>query len=197
MLYISGRIHYLGWTQLESTLNIIMVWIEKSLFGYDLAIWDLVKRGLSPTCVRIPRFLKLAPWRRVLRTTWYPKCPTRILLRSDIKSLSTRHLKTPFATHSSDMSLPSFSLVALLILGALILRMRGGAKHSPHMRTRETHEKSCKINDLENEPGHAWRLLRYHESPGITFDTTRLHITWFQEVTFHEKNQDFDKIVAR
>ena len=40
-------------------------------------------------------------------------CPIRILSRSGINSLSTRHLKTPFATHSFDFSLPSFSLVAL------------------------------------------------------------------------------------
>ena len=35
--------------------------------------------------------------------------------RFDINSLNTRHLKTPFATHSSDLSLPSFSLVPLLL----------------------------------------------------------------------------------
>ena len=42
--------------------------------------------------------------------------------------------------------------------GALILRMRRRAKHSPDMRTPEIHQKSSKINDLENEPGHVWRL---------------------------------------
>ena len=39
-------------------------------------------------------------------------------------------------------------------LGALILRMRGGAKHSPHLRTPEIQQKSSNINDFENEPGH-------------------------------------------
>ena len=52
-------------------------------------------------------------------------------------------------------------------LGALILRMRGGAKHSPHMRTRQIHLKTTKINDLENEPRHVWRLPKVS---GITKD---------------------------
>ena len=30
----------------------------------------------------------------------------------------------------------------------------------PHMRTRDIHQKSSKINDLENEPGHVWRLRK-------------------------------------
>ena len=49
----------------------------------------------------------------------------------------------------------------IMKLGALILLMRGGAKHSPPgdlTRTPEIHQKSSKINDLDNEPGHAWRL---------------------------------------
>ena len=67
----------LGLAQLESTLKIIMVAVEISLFGYDLTIGNLVRRGLSPTCVRTPSFLKLAPWRRVLRTPSHPQdeCP--------------------------------------------------------------------------------------------------------------------------
>ena len=51
--------------------------------------------------------------------------------------------------------------------GALILRMRGGAKHSPHMRTTEIHQKSSEINDLENEPSHEWRL---HKVSRVTRD---------------------------
>ena len=42
-------------------------------------------------------------------------CPIRILSRFLVHSRSTRHLNTPFATHSFDLSLPSFSLVALLL----------------------------------------------------------------------------------
>ena len=42
-------------------------------------------------------------------------CPIRILSRSDINSRSTCHLKTPFATNMFALSLPSFSLVALLL----------------------------------------------------------------------------------
>ena len=42
-------------------------------------------------------------------------CPIRILSRSDINSLSTRHLKTPFATNMFALSLPSFCPVALLL----------------------------------------------------------------------------------
>ena len=49
-----GGIQHLGWTQMESTLKIIMVAVEIYLFGYDLTIGDLVKRGLSPTCSRTP-----------------------------------------------------------------------------------------------------------------------------------------------
>ena len=41
----------------------------------------------------------------------------RILLRSEINSLSTRHLKTPFAINMLALSLPSFSLVALFATG--------------------------------------------------------------------------------
>ena len=68
ILNISGRFESLGWTQLESTLKIIMVWIDNSSFGYDLTIWNLVKRGVYHRCVRTPWFLKLAPWRRMRRT---------------------------------------------------------------------------------------------------------------------------------
>ena len=42
-------------------------------------------------------------------------------------------------------------------LGALLLQRRGGAKHSPYMRTQEIHQKSTEHNDLENEPGHVWK----------------------------------------
>ena len=45
-------------------------------------------------------------------------------------------------------------------LGALLLQRRGGAKHSPHMRSPEINKKLSKFNDLENEPGHVWRLLK-------------------------------------
>ena len=44
--------------------------------------------------------------------------------------------------------------------GALILRMRGSAKHSPHVRTPEIHQKSSEINDLENELGQVRRLYK-------------------------------------
>ena len=36
------------------------------------------------------------------------------------------------------------------------------SSRGPHMRTPEIHQKSSKINDLENEPGHVWRL------PGVS-----------------------------
>ena len=42
-------------------------------------------------------------------------CPIRISSRFSVHNRSTRRLKTPFATQSSDRSLPSFSLVALLL----------------------------------------------------------------------------------
>ena len=42
-------------------------------------------------------------------------CPIRILSRFLVHSRSTRHLKTPFATNMFALSLPSFSLVALLL----------------------------------------------------------------------------------
>ena len=59
-------------------------------------------------------------------------------------------------------------------LGALILRMRGGTKHSPHLRTPEIHQKSSEIDDLENEPGHVWRLPRVS---GVTGDDVWHHET--------------------
>ena len=37
----------------------------------------------------------------------------------------------------------------------------------PYMRTTENHQKSSRINDLENEPGHVWRLP---EVSGVTSD---------------------------
>ena len=49
-----------------------IVHVENYLFGFHLAIGNSVKRGLCHTCVRIPRFLKLVTWRRVLRTTSAP-----------------------------------------------------------------------------------------------------------------------------
>ena len=45
-------------------------------------------------------------------------------------------------------------------LGALIMRMRGGVKHSPPREHRKSTRKTSEINDLENEPGHVWRLLK-------------------------------------
>ena len=52
-------------------------------------------------------------------------------------------------------------------LGALIVRMRGGAKHSLHMRTPEIHQTSLEINVLENEPRHVKRLA---EASKVTSD---------------------------
>ena len=46
-------------------------------------------------------------------------------------------------------------------------RGRGSAKHSPHMRTPEIHQKSSGIYVLENEPGDVGRLA---EASGITKD---------------------------
>ena len=71
ILYISGRIQNMGRVQLESTSKIITIGIENSSFGYDLIIWNFVKRGLYHRCVRTSWFLKLVPWRRVLRTTLF------------------------------------------------------------------------------------------------------------------------------
>ena len=70
ILYISGPIQNLKWIQLESTLKNIIMWIEIFSFGYNSTIWNLVKRGLFHTCLRTPWFLRLVPWRRVLRTIW-------------------------------------------------------------------------------------------------------------------------------
>ena len=42
-------------------------------------------------------------------------CPIRIFSKSLVHGRSTRHLKTLFATNMFDLSLPSFSLVALLL----------------------------------------------------------------------------------
>ena len=58
----------LWWTQLESTSRIIIMRIDNSSFGSNLTIWTFVTRGRHQRCVRTPWFLKLAPWRRVLRT---------------------------------------------------------------------------------------------------------------------------------
>ena len=67
----SSRIQNLGWTEFESTLKIIIIDVENSSFGCNLTFETLVKKGLPPCCVRTLWFLKLVPWRRVLRTT----CP--------------------------------------------------------------------------------------------------------------------------
>ena len=57
------------------------------------------------------------------------------------------------------LMLASVCVRCLCLLGAVILRMRGGTKHSPHLTIPEIDQKSSRINDLENEPGHVWRLI--------------------------------------
>ena len=74
--------------------------------------------------------------------------------------------------------------------------MRGGVKHSPHMRTPEIHQKSSKINDLENEPGHVWRLPKVS---GVTRDDIWHHETSQNNISrsrFSQDLQEFHKIVA-
>ena len=44
---IGGVIQNLGKTQLESTWKIIIIDVENSSFGYNLTIWNWVKRGLD------------------------------------------------------------------------------------------------------------------------------------------------------
>ena len=65
---ICGRIQDLGWTQLETTSKTMRVDVENSSFGYDSTTGDLVKSCLCHCYVRTLRFLKIAPWRKVLRT---------------------------------------------------------------------------------------------------------------------------------
>ena len=47
-------IQNLGWTQLESTVKIIVINVENSAFGYNLTFEMLVKRGVYHRCSRTP-----------------------------------------------------------------------------------------------------------------------------------------------
>ena len=69
----TSRIQNLGSTQLGSTSKIIRVDAENSSLGYNLTIGILVKRRLYHRCVKTSWFLKLFPWRRMLRTTEIPE----------------------------------------------------------------------------------------------------------------------------
>ena len=84
-----------------------------------------------------------------------------------------------------------------------------GCEALSSMRTPEIPQKSSEIYDMKmNQRNHQksmilkmkqdtyGKFLRYQESPGMTFDSTRRHKTWFQEVWFSQKCQDFEKIVA-
>ena len=77
----------LGWTQLESTSKIIIINVENSSFGYDGTIGNFVKMGLCHTCGRTPWILKLAPWKRMLRTTF--SLAICLMLRSTKPNCST------------------------------------------------------------------------------------------------------------
>ena len=43
--HISGRIQNMGWIQLESTSEIMLVGIENASFGYDLTKENLISEG--------------------------------------------------------------------------------------------------------------------------------------------------------
>ena len=67
--------------------------------------------------------------------------------------------------------------VNALKLGALILRMRGGAEHSTHMRTPEIYKKSSKSMILKMNQDTYGDFLGYQEWLRMISDTTRLHIS--------------------
>ena len=59
------------------------------------------------------------------------------------------------------------------------------SEHVPwweHQKSTRTHQKSMILEMNQDTCGD---FLRYQESPGMAVDTTRLHKTWFQGVTFH------------
>ena len=59
-----------------------------------------------------------------------------------------------------------------------------------HQKSNRNHEKSMILKTNQDTYGD---LLRYQESPGTTFDTTRRHKTQFQEVDFHKNLKNFTK----
>ena len=97
---------------------------EHRFLGYETCIWPCLT---TSNVVNYSAFVKIcAPADLLIRVVschellgqsyLIPQvCPIRILSRSNTISLSTRHLKTPFATNMFALSLPSFSLVALLL----------------------------------------------------------------------------------
>ena len=69
-LTLSARIRNLGWTQLESTLKIIIVGVENSTFGYNLTIGDLVKRGSLPQMREDPLISETRPRGECFAPQW-------------------------------------------------------------------------------------------------------------------------------
>ena len=123
-------------------------------------------------------------------------CLFRILSRSDGGSASTCHLKTPFAMYRLPIYVAHF-LPALITWDTPSCRGRGRAKHSPNMRTIEFHQKSNKTMFLILNQDIQGDLLRHQKSPEMTFDSTRLHETWFQEVTFLKILKILSKMLTR
>ena len=81
--------------------------------------------------------------------------------------------------------------------GHSILKMERGCEALSSPENTRNPLEIIKSNDFEMNQDTYGDFLRYQESPGMTFDTTRRHKTEFQDVDVHYKSPDFDHISLR
>ena len=66
----------------------------------------------------------------------------------------------------------------------------------PHLRTTEIHQNHQKSMISKMNQDTYGDVLGYHKSLGMTFETTRLHKTWCQEVIILQNYQDSNRNIS-
>ena len=158
----------------------ILVYFWCSLSSADACVWRRMlrtpspsARGSAPSCLELVlRSLILSAALRVpLAVTWLTVYRQLQITRRAATALCfcrrvSRKASSVRWSLLGEKWFVEQALDELLPESLLVQRKRpptqphNGAKHSPHVRTPEIHQKSSKIDDFENEPGHVWRLPR-------------------------------------
>ena len=159
-------------------VNTIGIYVENhssqclnSLFKYNSTIWN-GEKGSLPLLMEGLWFLKLAPWRRVIRTM--------LAIDSSQRNPGLFRL-CPWLFRIMSLL---FSRSVLVYLGHSSCGWEGGWSTLltwEHQKSIRNHWKSMILKMNQDTYGD---FLDCQEWPGMIFDTTRLHITWFQQVTF-------------
>ena len=185
----TSTIQNLRWTQLESTLKIMMVNVQNSSFEYNLTTGDLVKRGICQRCLRTVCFHNDHPRGECFAPRWpkHKPCESTCTCAMSSKTVPGN----PIISGSNDHTKGTRAG------GECVAPLQDQISQDSqdltweHPKSTRNHQKSMFFKMNEDTYGD---FLGYQESLGMTFDTTRIHKTWFQQVTFVKNSKILTKL---